>query len=178
MGRFGHHLARHDAVLFGHVVEEVPHAAVAHRRLEEKLHVAVGHRPVGRRNGVLEEEIALLEHVPEVVVVVREIELRKAEPLHDRRTQHVHRGEHPAPPGLFLVGDALHLDPVFEIVVDLPLQVAVQGQLPQVRLRRQRILQRRGGAVLHEGGGDLFQVRSGQFLGRSVEEQRSQCQCK
>ena len=174
MGRLRHDLAGNHAVLPGHVVEEVPHTAVIHRRLEEELHVAVGHRPVRRRKDILQEKVALLEEVPEIAEVVREVEIGHTETFDHRGSQHIHRGEHPATPRLFLVGDALHRYAVFEIVVRTALQCAVQGQLLEVRLVGEDVLQRDGLRVPDKRTADLVQVVFRQLLGRHGECCRSE----
>ena len=71
---------------FSQVVIEVPYTAVTHGSLEHEGHVPVVHRLVGRGNHVFQEKIRFLEHIPEVKVVVREIESREVIFLDDART--------------------------------------------------------------------------------------------
>ncbi len=128
MCRFGHNALRYYAVFLRDIIEQVPYAAVAYWALEEEFHVAVGHIAVGRSYDVLQEEIALFEHIPEIVVVMREVERGEVEFIHYHWPQYVHGGEHPASARLFLVGYAFDVYFVFEEVVYLAVEVVIQRQ--------------------------------------------------
>ena len=86
-----------------------------------------------------------------------EIEVREVVFLHDARAQHVHGREHPATTGTFLVGDAFHVYPVFEIVVNLALNFPVEGVRADVLIVCQHVLNGFGGSVFLEAPLDVVQ---------------------
>ncbi len=150
MGRLGHRLRRHHPVLAGYVVVKVPHSAVVQRRGEVVHHLAVIHRLGSRRGHILEKQVGLLENIPKVEVVVREVEIVESVFLHHRRPEHIHRGEHPAAPRLLLVGDSLHIHPIFEVVIDLSVELVIQRQGAYVAVGGQHVLDSHHGGIAVE----------------------------
>ena len=88
---------RYEAVLVDEVVHHVPLAAVADGVGEDALHeAAVEVFGGGGLDDVLEEEIRLLELVPEEQVGLRQLEGLEVVALHQRDPEHVGRREEPA----------------------------------------------------------------------------------
>ena len=150
MGSLRHHLRRHHPVLARNVVIEVPYPAVVERSGKVVYDLPVVHRLGCGRGHVFEEEVRLFEHIPEIKIVMRKIELIQIVLLHDRRTEYVHRGEHPAAARLLLVGNPLHIHPVFEIMVHLTVEPVVQRQGPYIAVGGQYVLYGHDGRVAAE----------------------------
>ena len=147
---FRHHFGRNYPVLGSQVVIQVPNPAVIDRRSEQRHHFPIPLVGLGRADHVFEEKVRLFQHIIEIEIVMREIEFPDIVLLHDARPQHVHRSEHPATSRLLLVGNALHIDPVLEIMVDLALQFPVERAGLDVLVGRQHVLDRPRRRIQHE----------------------------
>ena len=170
-----HHVGRHHAVLLGHVDKVVPDTAVTDRALEVVHHVAVVDVAVRSGDDVLEEEVALLEEVPERAVVLREIELFDVQFFGCHGAEFVERSEEPAAARAALVGDALDVHLILEIGVQLALVGEVLGQRIDVVVVREHILECHSSGVFQEAALDLLEFVLADSLCSGAQAERQGC---
>ena len=111
-GGLGHDLSRYDTILIEVVGDPRELATVIDGVLEEPLYLRIVYRELARLDDPFEEEVRLLELVPEEGVVLREEEHAGLLASHQLSAQDIEPREEPAASALLLVGDtgALYLD--------------------------------------------------------------------
>ena len=149
--RFGHRLLRHQPVLAHDIRNPGKLAAVAERVLEQPLDRPILARCVAGVDNPLQEEVRLLQLIPEKTVVLRKLKGPQPVARNHAGAQHVQTREEPATARLLLVGDAFRRYPMREIGVDFALIRLVDDQLANIVVA-DRIAQRAVGRRILVGG--------------------------
>ena len=95
-------------------------------------------RLIGILENYFKEQVRLLEHIPEIEIILRKFKAAKFLVLDNLRTKRTQTCKHPATARTFLVANALYIGLVLELMVSLANNITIHSQTAYI-IVRQRI---------------------------------------